>query len=228
LSEDTLVIADEKSAIAIAGVIGGMGSSTLESSTEILLEAAFFEPVAISGVARSYGLHTEASLRFERGVDFNMAGYAMERATELVLEICGGTASEINETVDSKSLPELEPINISIEKISKVLGFDLDPSWVESKFKFLDFDFKKNKDMTLGPLFRQAFVLIFAFQQTSLRSWLGFMVMTRSQSKDSLSMPIYRMQLRLRLALMSSLMLSSIEAIKRSSLIALFQMRCMI
>ena len=146
LSEDTLVIADEKSAIAIAGVIGGMGSSTLESSTEILLEAAFFDPVAISGVARSYGLHTEASLRFERGVDFNMAGYAMERATELVLEICGGTASEINETVDSKSLPELEPINISIEKISKVLGFDLDPSWVESKFKFLDFDFKKNAD----------------------------------------------------------------------------------
>jgi phenylalanyl-tRNA synthetase beta chain len=90
LSEDTLVIADEKSAIAIAGVIGGMGSSTLESSTEILLEAAFFEPVAISGVARSYGLHTEASLRFERGVDFKMAGHAMERATELVLEICGG------------------------------------------------------------------------------------------------------------------------------------------
>ena len=146
LSEDTLVIADEKSAIAIAGVIGGMDSSTLESSTEILLEAAFFEPVAISGVARSYGLHTEASLRFERGVDFKMAGHAMERATELVLEICGGEASEINETVDAKSLPELEPIQISIEKISKVLGFDLDPAWVESKFKFLDFDFKKNKD----------------------------------------------------------------------------------
>ncbi len=66
LSEDTLVIADEKSAIAIAGVIGGMGTSTLESSSEILLEAAFFEPVALSGIARSYGLHTEASLRFER------------------------------------------------------------------------------------------------------------------------------------------------------------------
>ena len=146
LSEDTLVIADEKSAIAIAGVIGGMGTSTLENSTEILLESAFFEPVAIAGVARSYGLHTEASLRFERGVDFNMAHQAMERATELVLEICGGTASGINETIDSKSLPKLEPIKISIEKISKVLGFDLDSSWVESKFKFLDFDFKNNKD----------------------------------------------------------------------------------
>ena len=157
LSEDTLVIADEKSAIAIAGVIGGMGTSTLESSSEILLEAAFFEPVALSGIARSYGLHTEASLRFERGVDFNITHQAMERATELVLEICGGTASQINETVDSKLLPKLEPIQISIEKISKVLGFDLDPSWVESKFKFLDFDFKKNKDHSwtiVPPSFR--------------------------------------------------------------------------
>ena len=157
LSEDTLVIADEKSAIAIAGVIGGMGTSTLESSSEILLEAAFFEPVALSGIARSYGLHTEASLRFERGVDFNITHQAMERATELVLEICGGTASQINETVDSKLLPKLEPIQISIEKISKVLGFDLDPSWVESKFKFLDFDFKKNNDSSwtiVPPSFR--------------------------------------------------------------------------
>ncbi|MGB1150800.1 MAG: phenylalanine--tRNA ligase subunit beta [Candidatus Pseudothioglobus sp.] len=156
-SEDTLVIADEKSAIAIAGVIGGMGTSTLESSSEILLEAAFFEPVALSGIARSYGLHTEASLRFERGVDFNITHQAMERATELVLEICGGTASQINETLDSKLLPELEPIQISIEKISKVLGFDLDPSWVESKFKFLDFDFKKNNDNSwtiVPPSFR--------------------------------------------------------------------------
>ena len=157
LSEDTLVIADEKSAIAIAGVIGGMGTSTLESSSEILLEAAFFEPVALSGIARSYGLHTEASLRFERGVDFNITHQAMERATELVLEICGGTASQINETLDSKLLPELEPIQISIEKISKVLGFDLDPSWVESKFTFLDFDFKKNNDNSwtiVPPSFR--------------------------------------------------------------------------
>ena len=63
LTEETLVIADEKSAIAIAGVIGGMGTATLEDSSEILLESAFFDPIAISGVARSYGLHTEASLR---------------------------------------------------------------------------------------------------------------------------------------------------------------------
>ena len=157
LSEDTLVIADEKSAIAIAGVIGGMETSTLENSTEILLEAAFFEPVALSGIARSYGLHTEASLRFERGVDFNITHQAMERASELILEICGGTASEINENLDTKSLPKLELIEISIEKISNVLGFNLDPLWVESKFKFLDFDYKNNKDNSwtiIPPSFR--------------------------------------------------------------------------
>ena len=146
LSKETLVIADNNSAIAIAGVIGGMATATLTNSSEILLESAFFDPIAISGVARSYGLHTEASLRFERGVDFNITHQAMERATELVLEICGGKASPINECVDSKSLPKLEPIEISNDKISKVLGFDLEPTWIESKFKFLEFDFTANKD----------------------------------------------------------------------------------
>ena len=153
LSEETLVIADNNSAIAIAGVIGGMATATLANSSEILLESAFFDPIAISGVARSYGLHTEASLRFERGVDFNITHQAMERATELVLEICGGKASPINECVDSKSLPKLEPIEISNDKISKVLGFDLEPTWIESKFKFLEFDFttNKNNSWTIKP-----------------------------------------------------------------------------
>jgi phenylalanyl-tRNA synthetase beta chain len=146
LTEKTLVIADEKSAIAIAGVMGGMKTATLENSSEILFESAFFDPISIAGVARSYGLHTEASLRFERGVDFNITRQAIERATELVLEICGGTASEINECVDSKSLPVLEPIEISNDKISRVLGFDLEPSWIESKFTFLEFEFTTNSD----------------------------------------------------------------------------------
>ncbi|MDA9357240.1 phenylalanine--tRNA ligase subunit beta, partial [Candidatus Thioglobus sp.] len=144
LTEKTLVIADEKSAIAIAGVMGGMKTATLENSSEILFESAFFDPISIAGIARSYGLHTEASLRFERGVDFNITRQAIERATELVLEICGGTASEINECVDSNSLPALEPIEISNDKISRVLGFDLEPSWIESKFKFLEFEFTTN------------------------------------------------------------------------------------
>tara|TARA_B110000196_G_scaffold287523_1_gene271892 strand:- start:3005 stop:4255 length:1251 start_codon:yes stop_codon:yes gene_type:complete len=77
----------------------------------------------------------------------------MERATELVLEICGGSASKINESIDSKSLPMLEPIDISNDKISRVLGFDLEPSWIESKFKFLEFKFitNSNSSWTIKP-----------------------------------------------------------------------------
>ncbi len=157
LNKNTLVIADQKSAIAVAGVMGGMKTGTQANSTEVLLESAFFDSIAVSGVARSYGLHTESSIRFERGVDFNLTHQAMERATELVLDICGGKASEINEFIDSSTLPRLKTILITREKISSVLGFDLDPSWIESKFKFLGFNItKKNNNSwaVIPPSFR--------------------------------------------------------------------------
>jgi len=157
LNKNTLVIADQKSAIAIAGVMGGMKTGTQPDSTEVLLESAFFDPIAVSGVARSYGLHTESSIRFERGVDFNISHLAMERATELILDICGGKASAINECIDSSKLPKLETILITREKISSVLGFDLDPSWIESKFKFLGFNITKKNNNSwaiIPPSFR--------------------------------------------------------------------------
>ena len=157
LNKDTLVIADQKSAIAVAGVMGGMKTGTQPDSTEVLLESAFFDSIAVSGVARSYGLHTESSIRFERGVDFNITHQAMERATELVLDICGGKASAINECIDSSALPKLETILITREKISSVLGFDLDPSWIESKFKFLGFNITKKNNNSwaiIPPSFR--------------------------------------------------------------------------
>jgi len=157
LNKNTLVIADQKSAIAVAGVMGGMQTGTQPDSTEVLLESAFFDSIAVSGVARSYGLHTESSIRFERGVDFNITHQAMERATELVLDICGGKASAINECVDSSTLPKLETILITREKISSVLGFDLDPSWIESKFKFLGFNMTKKNNNSwaiIPPSFR--------------------------------------------------------------------------
>ena len=157
LNKNTLVIADQKSAIAIAGVMGGIKTGTQAGSTEILLESAFFDSIAVSGVARSYGLHTESSIRFERGVDFNITRQAMERATELVLDICGGKASAINECIDSSTLPMLETILITREKISSVLGFDLDPAWIESKFKFLGFNITKKNNNSwaiIPPSFR--------------------------------------------------------------------------
>jgi phenylalanyl-tRNA synthetase beta chain len=139
LKEDTLVIVDDKSVLAIAGVMGGMDSATQPDSTDILLESAFFEPLSIVGKARNYGLHTESSLRFERGVDFAITELAIDRVTQLIIEICGGQASDINTCIDESSLPVLAPITITQDKIYKVLGFELDAKWIEEKFTSLDF-----------------------------------------------------------------------------------------
>ena len=140
LKDNTLVIADDTNALAIAGVMGGMNSATQTDSSDILLESAFFEPVSIAGKARGYGLHTESSLRFERGVDFHMTHMAMERATQLIVEICGGQVGPISECIDESSLPELNPITITKAKIQKILGFELESDWIEEKFTNLDFE----------------------------------------------------------------------------------------
>ncbi|MBT6327951.1 MAG: phenylalanine--tRNA ligase subunit beta, partial [Candidatus Thioglobus sp.] len=157
LNNDTLIIADDSVPLAIAGVMGGMGSSTQDDSTQILLESAFFEPVSIAGKARNYGLHTESSLRFERGVDFNITEVAMDRATQLIVDICGGEASNINTCVDESALPVLAPITITQEKIQKILGFELEANWIEEKFTNLDFEISSKTDHSwtiIPPSFR--------------------------------------------------------------------------
>jgi len=153
LTDDTLVITDAKSVLAIAGVMGGEASSTQTATTDILLESAFFEPVSIAGKARNYGLNTESSLRFERGVDFNITEIALDRAAQLVIEICGGEASEITKSVDESALPKLEPITITQAKIQKILGFELDSNWINEKFINLDFEIsdKTNNSWTIIP-----------------------------------------------------------------------------
>ncbi|SMM99170.1 Phenylalanyl-tRNA synthetase beta chain [uncultured Candidatus Thioglobus sp.] len=157
LNSNTLVIADEKTTLAIAGVMGGMDSATQINSTDILLESAFFEPVCLAGKARNYGLHTESSLRFERGVDFNITEIAMDRATQLIIEICGGQASNINSCIDKAALPTLNPITITQEKIQKILGFELDAQWIEEKFNNLNFKISDKTDNSwtiIPPSFR--------------------------------------------------------------------------
>ncbi len=94
LTPDTLVIADDSGAIAIAGIMGGAASAVSANTQNIWLESVFFDPMAIAGKARSYGLHTDASHRFERGVDFDLQSDAIERATELLLSITGGKAGK--------------------------------------------------------------------------------------------------------------------------------------
>ena len=157
LKSNTLLIADDDGALGIAGVMGGMRSATQSETDEVLLESAYFDLISIAGKAREYGLHTESSLRFERGVDFNITHTAMERATQLVIDICGGQAGKINESVDKNTLPDIKPIAITKDKINTVLGFELDSKWIEEKFVNLDFKIKSNNNdswTVVPPSFR--------------------------------------------------------------------------
>ena len=130
LSPDTLIIADRKKALAIAGVMGGLDSSVQAYTRHIFLESAFFTPQCIAGKARSYGLQTDAAHRFERGVDFNLPRQAMERATTLLLEIVGGEAGPVIEEV--QSLPEDKAVTLRAERISRILGITMSAEQVES------------------------------------------------------------------------------------------------
>ncbi|OLU32855.1 phenylalanine--tRNA ligase subunit beta [Pseudomonas sp. PA27(2017)] len=126
LRADTLVIADHQRALAIAGVMGGEHSGVSDTTRDLFLESAFFDTIAVAGKARSYGLHTDSSHRFERGVDSQLAREAMERATALLLEIVGGEAGPIIEAVDPAQLPNVAPISLRAERVEQMLGLKLD------------------------------------------------------------------------------------------------------
>lgn len=132
LRADTLVIADHTRALAIAGVMGGEHSGVDTAKTrDLFLESAFFEPISVAGKARSYGLHTDASHRYERGVDSQLAREAMERATALLLEVVGGEAGPIVEAVSEQHLPSIAPVTLRAERIAQMLGMEMDPVQVE-------------------------------------------------------------------------------------------------
>ncbi|WP_434952164.1 phenylalanine--tRNA ligase subunit beta [Shewanella sp. HL-SH4] len=119
---DTLVIADDKQAVALAGVFGGEATGVTDSTQDILLECAFFAPLAIMGKSRRLGLHTDASHRFERGVDPQLQHKVMDRATRLVLDICGGEAGQVIEAVAVEHLPAAAKITLRRGKLDKTLG----------------------------------------------------------------------------------------------------------
>lgn len=131
LRPDTLVIADHVRPLAVAGIMGGEPSSVTDVTTDILLESAFFAPLAVAGKARSYGLHTDSSHRFERGVDFTLQRRAIERASELILAVAGGVAGNVVEAVNAAALPVRAPIRLRAARIEKVLGFRLPATDIE-------------------------------------------------------------------------------------------------
>ena len=127
----TLVIADQQKALAMAGIFGGLHSGVTKQSRDIFLESAFFAPDIMAGKARQYGLHTDASHRYERGVDPAMQRQAMERATALLLEIVGGEPGPVVEAVSSSHLPTAHQIELSAAQLNKLLGIRIEATTVE-------------------------------------------------------------------------------------------------
>ncbi|MBL1377324.1 phenylalanine--tRNA ligase subunit beta [Zobellella iuensis] len=125
LNGDTLVIADHSKAVAMAGIFGGEATGVNENTRDVLLECAFFSPLAITGRARSYGLHTDSSHRFERGVDYRLQHKVMERATALLLDICGGEAGPVVEAVSDAELPVAATVTLRHDKLNRLIGIDI-------------------------------------------------------------------------------------------------------
>ena len=125
LDSDVLVIADQRQAVAAAGIMGGIGSAVSGETDSVLLESAFFAPQAVAGRARRLGLQTEASLRFERGVDPAGQVHALEYATQLVLASAGGRPGPVIDSVDAAHLPQRPPVDLRRDRLAAILGLTL-------------------------------------------------------------------------------------------------------
>ena len=126
LPASALVIADADRAVAMAGIMGGLDSAVSASTRHVFLESAFFAPLVVAGRARQFGLHTDASHRFERGVDFTLQRRAVERATHLVLEICGGEPGPVVEAVEQQALPKRQTVGMRATAAAELLGEAID------------------------------------------------------------------------------------------------------
>ena len=131
VDKTTLVIADQSKVLAMAGIMGGDESSVGNGTSDILFESAWFNPLAIAGKARNYGKHTDSSHRFERGVDSELQVSAIERATALMLDICGGNPGPVSVTESAKHLPTPATIRLRDERLAQQLGVSIAPADVD-------------------------------------------------------------------------------------------------
>ncbi len=156
LKPGTLLIADDSGPLAMAGLMGGFDSAVSSESKNIFLESAFFTPEVIIGEARQYGLHTESSHRFERGVDPQLQKSAIERASELIIQLCGGEVGPVVETTSKKDLPKNTQVILRKSQIKRVLGIDLDEQFVTDTFISLEMEckYEDNQWIIVAPSHR--------------------------------------------------------------------------
>lgn len=140
LTQDTLVIADKKVPVAVAGIMGGLNSSVTDTTRNIFLESAYFNPINIRKSAKRFGIRTESSIRFERGIDPNLPMRALERATQLLVEIVGGNAGPSFEQCDARSFPKPQRIFLRHSKVQRVLGVVLEDEEIQTILRSLGMD----------------------------------------------------------------------------------------
>ncbi len=146
LNEETLVIADHEKALAIAGVMGGEHSGVSKQTRHLFLESAFFNPLSVAGKARTYGMHTDASHRFERGVDYELPKLAIERATQLLLDIVGGEAGPV--VVTDAELPSTRQVRLRANRLYSMLGLEISATEVEDTLTRLGLELLEKDDVS--------------------------------------------------------------------------------
>ncbi len=145
-SADTALIADDEKPLAMAGVMGGEHSGITDLTRDLFLESAFFPPAAIAGKARAFGFSSDASHRYERGVDFELQRMAIERATQLILDTCGGKPGPVVETVAADHLPQRRPVQLRSARAAKVLGIALPEARIEAMLRGLGLQVEKTAE----------------------------------------------------------------------------------
>jgi phenylalanyl-tRNA synthetase beta chain len=140
LQDDTVIITDDSGPIGIAGIMGGLSTAVTGTTTDVFFEAAFWPQDFMAGRARNYGMHTDASLRFERGVDPEGQGRAIERATELLVEIAGGEAGPLDISSADEYLPKRQPILLRKARVTRLLGLDIADETIAQILERLELD----------------------------------------------------------------------------------------
>jgi len=146
LDTDTLVIADDSGAIGLAGIMGGLSTAVSDKTTDVFFEAAFWPQEFMAGRARSYGMHTDASLRFERGVDPEGQAQAVERATDLLLQISGGDAGPLVHQIAKEHLPLAKKIHLRRARVAVLLGVELEDKLIVTIMQRLGLDVSEIDD----------------------------------------------------------------------------------
>lgn len=153
LNENDLMICNESEPMCIAGVFGGLDSGVKEGTTDIFLESAYFNPVSVRKSARRHGLNTDASFRFERGIDPNITIFALKRAASLIKEIAGGTiSSEIVDIISDSSILESFPVTVSYENVTRLIGENIGEETIKKILIALEMEIVSEADGVLEIL----------------------------------------------------------------------------